>query len=143
MAHFAKLNANNIVESVMVISDSNSGGGTVGSEATGIAFCRNHVGDNSTNWKLTSYNRDFRGNYAGIGMTYMTGVRTLGVASTDVFMPQKPYPSWSVGINTAEWYSPKGPHPALTISEMAEGKYYRWDEAAYQADNNVGWALTN
>ena len=28
-----------------------------------------------------------RGNYAGIGMKYMTGVATLGVGSTDVFIP--------------------------------------------------------
>ena len=32
-----------------------------------------------------------RGNYSGIGYTYMTGVQTLGVASTDIFISQPPY----------------------------------------------------
>ena len=142
MAHFAKLNANNIVETVIVVANSDTGGGNLDSEDTGISFCRNHVGDNSTTWKQTSYNKNFRGKFAGIGMTYMSGVRTLGVASTDIFIEQQPFSSWSIGINTAEWYSPKGPSPGLTTADMSAGKYYYWDEAAYQGDNNVGWALT-
>ena len=80
MAHFARLDANNIVTQVIVVANSDSGGGNLDSEATGIAFCRNHVGDNSSIWKQTSYNMNFRGSYAGVGYTYMTGVRTLGVA---------------------------------------------------------------
>ena len=89
MAHFVKLDGNNTVTQVIVVADSDSGGGTLTSESVGITFCRNHVGDNSTNWKQTSYNKKFRGNYAGIGYTYMTGVRTLGVASTDIFIEPK------------------------------------------------------
>ena len=142
MAHFAKLDSNNIVESVIVVSNDDSGGGDLDNEATGITFCRNHVGDNSTNWKQTSYNGNFRGNYAGIGMIYMTGQATLGVGSTDIFIHQQPYPSWSVGINTANWYSPLGDSPETTNAEKADNKYYYWDEAAHQVDNNVGWALT-
>ena len=38
-----------------------------------------------------------RGNYAGIGYTYMSNVATLGVGSTDIFIPQQPYASWSIG----------------------------------------------
>ena len=146
MAHFAKLNANNIVETVIVVANSDTGGGNLDSEATGISFCRNHVGDNSTTWKQTSYNKNFRGKFAGIGMTYMSGVRTLGVASTDIFIEQQPFSSWSIGINTAEWYSPLGLPPDLTESEKTAGKRYIWDEDAYQADTNspktVGWAIT-
>ena len=142
MAHFAKLDANNIVEQVIVVSNDdikdNSGAEV---EAIGIAFCQKLLGAN-TNWKQTSYNNNFRGNYAGIGYTYMTNVATLGVASTDIFIEQQPFSSWSIGINTAEWYSPKGPSPGLTTADMSAGKYYYWDEAAYRADNNVGWALT-
>ena len=85
MAHFAKL-SNNLVEEVIVVSDSDSGGGTLDTEAVGISFCQNHIGDNSSVWKQTSYNRNFRGNYAGIGNTYMTNVATLGVGSTDIFI---------------------------------------------------------
>ena len=71
----------------------------------------------------------------------MENVSTLGVASTDIFIPQRPYNSWNVGINTVDWYPPI-PEPALTDDQIAAGLRYEWDEAAYQADNTVGWALT-
>ena len=142
MAHFAKLNEENIVTQVIVINNSditNSRGRE--EETIGIKYCQKLLGE-STTWKQTSYNNNFRGNYAGIGYTYMENVATLGVASTDIFIEQQPFSSWSIGINTAEWYSPKGPSPGLTTADMSAGKYYYWDEAAYQGDNNVGWALT-
>ena len=142
MAHFAKLDSNNIVEQVIVVAneDTADASGTE-TESIGVAFCQKLVGD-GTNWKQTSYHQNMRGNYAGIGMIYMEGVRTLGVASTDIFIHQQPYPSWSVGINTANWYSPLGDSPETTNAEKADNKYYYWDEAAHQVDNNVGWALT-
>ena len=149
MAHFVKLDGNNTVTQVIVVADSDSGGGTLTSESVGITFCRNHVGDNSTNWKQTSYNKKFRGNYAGIGYTYMTGVRTLGVASTDIFIEPKSgyWPSWSIGIHTAQWFAPLPGPPALTPSEASANKFYCWDEDGYQADTNdpktVGWALSS
>ena len=142
MAHFAKLDSNNIVEQVIVVNNDDIKDSTgTETESIGVAFCQKMMGA-STNWKQTSYNKNFRGNYAGVGMTYMEGVRTLGVASTDIFIHQQPYPSWSVGINTANWYSPLGDSPETTNAEKADNKYYYWDEAAHQVDNNVGWALT-
>ena len=86
-----------------------------------------------------------RGNYAGIGMTYMEGVRTLGVASTDVFMGQQPYASWTVGINTATWYPPTNPgeSPALTTAERNAGKHYVWNESNYQSNPSTAWVLTD
>jgi len=140
MAHFAQLDATGVVKQVIVVADSDTGGGTLDTESVGISFCQNHVGDNSSVWKQTSYNRNFRGNYAGIGMTYMSGVRTLGVASTDVFLNNQPYPSWSIGINTAEWFSPVA-QPALTTSEMNDAKVYAWNESNYNADPSTGWVL--
>ena len=130
MAHFAKLDSNNNVTRVLVVDDSNSGGGELATENVGIGFLQNMFGGD-TNWKQTSYNRNLRGNYAGIGYTYMTGVRTLGVASTDIFIDPQPAPSWSVGIQTAKWYPPDNPGeaPALTVSEAAAGKNYEWDES--------------
>ena len=144
MAHFAKLDSNNIVESVIVVSNDDSGGGDLDNEATGITFCRNHVGDNSTNWKQTSYNGNFRGNYAGIGMIYMTGQATLGVGSTDIFIRQQPYPSWTLGVNRAQWCPPVNPGdpPALTNAEIAAGKYYVWNESNYQSNPATAWVLT-
>ena len=142
MAHFAKLDSNNIVEQVIVVNNDDIKDSTgTETESIGVAFCQKMMGA-STNWMKTSYNKNLRGNYAGVGMTYMEGVRTLGVASTDIFIQQQPYPSWSVGINTANWYSPLGDSPETTNAEKADNKYYYWDEAAHQVDNNVGWALT-
>ena len=170
MANYAQLDSNNQVLQVLVISNANSGGGGVSGEATGVAFCQSIVGA-GTSWRLTSNStaddgqvpgNGFRGRPAGIGMTYMSGVRSLGVASTDIFIPPKPakgdvvydtliqpytlFPdgaaSWSVGVNTAEWYSPLGGSPFISTSDEMAGKYYYWDETAYQGDNNVGWAAS-
>ena len=152
MAHFAKLDSNNIVLTVIVVgNDDISDGNGNESETVGIGFCQKHVNDFTTNWKQTSYTAGilglgFRGNYAGIGMTYMSAARTMGVASTDIFIEQQPYPSWSIGIATAHWYAPIDGPPALTADEEAANKFYIWDEDAYNADTNspktVGWALT-
>ena len=146
MAHFAKLDANNIVEQVIVVSnDDTTDGSGVESESIGVAFCQKLLGA-STNWKQTSYNNNFRGNYAGIGHTYMTNVATLGVASTDIFINPQPYASWSIGVSTAQWYAPIDGPPALTSAEEAANKFYIWDEDAHQADTaspkTVGWAIT-
>ena len=142
MAHFAKLDDNNQVVQVIVVADSDSGGGTFATESVGISFCQNHVNDSSSVWKQTSYNHNFRGHYAGIGMTYATGVRTLGVASTDVFLWAQPFPSCSVGINTADWYAPI-PEPALISSEESAGKRYVWNESNYNSNPSTAWVLTD
>ena len=141
MAHFAQLDENNVVTQVIVVSnDDTSDSNGIETESIGVAFCQKLLGAD-TNWKQTSYNGNMRGNYAGIGYTYMSNVATLGVGSTDIFIAQQPYASWTVGVNTATWYSPI-PQPALTDDQRAAGSYYTWDESAYQADNTVGWALT-
>ena len=141
MAHFAQLDENNVVTQVIVVSndDTSDSNGTE-TESIGVAFCQKLLGAD-TNWKQTSYNSKMRGNYAGIGYTYMSNVATMGVGSTDIFIAQQPYASWTVGVSTAQWYSPI-PEPALTDDQIAAGSYYTWDESAYQADNTVGWALT-
>ena len=142
MAHFAQLDENNVVTQVIVVSndDTSDSNGTE-TESIGVAFCQKLLGAD-TNWKQTSYNNNMRGNYAGIGYTYMSNVATLGVGSTDIFISQQPHASWTVGVNTASWYSPLGDAPALTDDQMAAGSLYSWDESAYQADNTKGWVLT-
>ena len=146
MAHFAKLDANNIVTQVIVVGNNDTIDYSTGveSEAVGIGFCQKLLGTGTT-WKQSSYNGNFRGNYAGVGMTYMSNVRTLGVASTDVFIEQQPHPSWTVGINTATWYapSPPGDVPTLTDSEKDAGKYYVWNESNYQSNPSTAWVLTD
>ena len=144
MAHFAKLNADNVVEQVIVVAneDTADSSGTE-TEAIGVAFCQKLIGA-GTNWKQTSYNSNMRGNYAGIGMTYMTNVATLGVGSTDIFIESQPYASWAIGVNTATWYPPANPGdaPALTSDEQAANKYYQWNESNYQSDPATAWVLT-
>ena len=143
MAHFAKLDSNNLVTQVIVVGNDDIkdvNGNEV--ESIGIAVCQKLLGADTT-WKQTSYNDNMRGNYAGIGMTYMSGVRTLGVASTDVFISQQPHASWTVGVNTAQWYPPSNPGnaPELSDSDKSAGKYYVWNESNYQSNPSTAWVL--
>ena len=69
MAHFAQLNDQNIVQQVIVISDSVVPDPAPDNEAEGQAFIADVLGLAGT-WKQTSYNGNFRGVYAGIGYTY-------------------------------------------------------------------------
>ena len=144
MDHFAKLDANNFDEQVIVVSnDDTADSSGVETESIGVAFCQKLLGA-STNWKQTSYNSSFRGNYAGIGYTYISNVATLGVGSTDIFIGQQPHDSWSVGVGTAQWYPPSNPGdaPALTAAEEAARKFYVWNETNYKADPATAWVLT-
>ncbi len=69
MAHFAKVEETNIVRSVIVIDNSDCGGGEFpDSEPIGQAFIAS-IGIEG-DWLQTSYNNNFRGTYAGQGMTY-------------------------------------------------------------------------
>lgn len=132
MAHFAKLDENNIVTQVITISnqdmiDPHSG---EEDEVLGIAFCKKLVGGN---WKQTSYNGNMRVRYAGIGYSYN--------AALDAFIPPQPHASWVLDNDTASWVSPLGDVPTLTDAEIEAGSYYVWNEDAYQADNTTGWVL--
>ena len=112
MAHFAKLDNQNIVLDVNVVNNE-----TINnlpfpeSEPVGVAFLTDWSGG-YTNWKQTSYNANFRKNYAGIGYTYD--------AVLDAFIAPKPYPSWLLNTTTCQWNAPI-PYPA-------DGKMYSWDE---------------
>ena len=140
MAHFAQLDSNNLVTQVIVVSnDDTSDSNGVEVESIGVAFCQKLLGA-ETNWKQTSYNGNMRGNYAGIGYTHMENVATLGVGSTDIFIPQQPHASWTIDTTIAQWKAPIT-EPTLTDEEVAANKYYEWNETAYQADNSTGWEL--
>ena len=68
MAHFAQV-TDNIVRNVIVIDNSDCGGGDYpDSEPIGQAFIA-AIGIDG-DWLQTSYNNNFRGTYAGQGMTY-------------------------------------------------------------------------
>jgi hypothetical protein len=124
MAHFAELGLNNTVLRVIVVAneellDVNG----VEQESKGQEFCRNLFGGV---WIQTSYNGNFRKNYAGVGFTYDS--------TRDAFIPPKPYPSWLLNEDTCQW-GPPVPYPADGVSILTatafpgEGKAYQWDEA--------------
>jgi hypothetical protein len=116
MAHFAQLDDHNIVLQVIVISnDVVENLPFPESESLGVTFCKNLYGVN-TNWAQTSYNANFRYNYAGIGYTF-----DPTPAPNGAFIPPKPYPSWLLDTNTFQW-KPPVPYPN-------DGKMYYWDEA--------------
>jgi hypothetical protein len=108
MAHFAELDETNIVKQVIVVHNNELLVDGVESEAKGIEFCQSLFGGN---WVQTSYNGNFRKNYAGIGFIYDPIL--------DAFYAPQPYPSWTLDEN-ARWQAP--------IPMPEDGKIYWWDE---------------
>jgi hypothetical protein len=106
MAHFAKLGIGNIVERVEVVSND-----IATTEQEGINFLNNLYKTRDV-WKQTSYNNNFRKNFAGIGFRY-DDVR-------DAFIPPKPYPSWSLNETTCLWEAP--------VAYPTDGQRYTWNE---------------
>ena len=116
MAHFAKLDENNVVLEVNVVSNETINNLSFPeSEPLGVAFLTQWSGGH-TNWKQTSYNANFRKNYAGIGSTYDSVL--------DAFVAPKPFPSWLLNTDTALWQAPV-PYPT-------DGKFYDWNEETQQ-----------
>ena len=121
MAHFAKLNQNNIVTTVHVVHNNELLVDGVENEQKGIDFLNNFFNTND-NWKQTSYNTrsgihqldgtPFRKNYAGVGYTYD--------ASRDAFIPPQTFPSWTLNETTCIWDPP--------IAYPTDGQYYSWND---------------
>jgi hypothetical protein len=101
MAHFARIE-NNLVTEVLVVHND--------LEHRGADFLANDLGLGGT-WVQTSYNNNFRKQYAGIGFTYDS--------AADVFISPQPYPSWLLD-NNFDWQPPT-PMPIEGI--------WIWDEA--------------
>jgi hypothetical protein len=68
MAHFAELDANNVVLRVVVVNNNELLVNGAENEDKGIAFLESLFGHR--NWKQTSYNNKIRGSYAGVGCKY-------------------------------------------------------------------------
>jgi len=112
MAHFAQLDENNIVTQVIVVGNDDikdSMGNE--NEGVGIAFCKSLLGSN-TIWKQTSYNANFRKNYAGIGYIYDP--------TLDAFYPPKPFNSWILNETSCRWEAP--------VAYPNDENLYNWDE---------------
>jgi hypothetical protein len=104
MAHFAEIDENNIVTRVVVVDDSYLiGQNGKENEDFGIAFCctyfNNSTRNNSTKWLQTSYNGNFRKNYAGVGFTYSY--------LDDAFIPPCPDESFVLDKTTFTWKPPE------------------------------------
>ncbi len=97
MSHFAEIDNNNIVQRVIVAEQDFINSGAVG---------------DSFRWVQTSYNNNFRKNYAGKGYTYDK--------TRDAFISPQPFPSWLLDEDTCRWEAPT-PMPD-------DGKMYDWDE---------------
>jgi len=91
MAHFAKINNDNIVETVIVISNQDITVNGEESEQAGKDFIANVLKLDGA-WIQTSYNNNFRGTYAGIGFTYNK--------SKDIFEDLRPQPILTEPPNT-------------------------------------------
>ena len=114
------LDENNVVTQVIVVSNddcSDVNGNEV--EEIGVAFCKKLLGAD-TNWKQTSYNNNIRVRYAGIGYSFNEEL--------DAFIAPKPFESWVLNTETADWESPVGAAPALTEAETEARSFYQWDE---------------
>ena len=116
MAHFAKLDSNNIVTEVQVVSND-----VATNEQAGVDFLNNLYGTRDV-WKQTSYNTHagqhdlggtpFRKNYAGLGFTYDS--------TRDAFIPPKPYSSWTLNETTCRWEAP--------VAYPDDSQEYTWNE---------------
>ena len=96
MAHFAKIDENNIVQQVIVVDNKDTADAFgVEKEYIGATFCERLLGGT---WKQTSYNANFRKNYAGIGYTYDP--------QRDAFVPPKPTPDAVLDEATCQWIVP-------------------------------------
>ena len=125
MAHFAKLDNNNIVTLVVTVNND-----IATDEATGISFLKTLYKEPNSVWKQTSYNTvdgihklggtPFRKNYAGTGYTYDE--------ARNAFIPTKPYPSFTLNEDTCRWTAP--------IVKPDDGKRYNWNE------DNQSWDLS-
>lgn len=103
MAHWAEVNENNVVLRVLVTTNE-------GDE--GLSWLENTLGGR---WIKTSYNakeNGFRKNFASPGFIYDDEI--------DAFIPLKPFNSWILNQETAQWESP--------IALPNDGKNYVWEE---------------
>ena len=122
MAHYAFLDLNNIVtevvtgvdeEVVQTDLDGTQVGGSSEAWETFYGNIRNQV------CKRTSYNGNYRKNYAGIGYKYDQ--------ERDAFIPPKPFNKWVLNEDTCQWESPV-PYPD-------DENQYVWN------DNKSEWEL--
>jgi hypothetical protein len=106
MAHYAELDINNEVIRVLTAcnQDIATHGGELSEEAANYFGTYTPFLENGVKWVQTSYNNNFRKQYAGIGYIYDT--------NKDKFIEPQPFASWSLDSND-DWQSPVA-YPSIT-----------------------------
>ena len=125
MAHFAKIGLNSKVISVHSVHNNElKDANGVEDENLGIEFLTTLHG--WAIWKQTSYNNNFRKNYAGIGYTYDE--------SRDAFLYPAPTltPSFVLNETTCLWEAPVAMPDS---SGLSENQVYVWNE------ENLSWDI--
>ena len=119
MAHFAELNSSNEILRVIVVSndDVNANGGDQHADAETFVTTIVPHGTGGVAWKQTSYNDNFRKQYAGKGYTYDS--------SKNKFIESKPYASWTLN-SSDDWQAP--------VDKPDDSKIYDWNETDTQWD---------
>ena len=132
MAHFAELDSNNIVTRVVVVgNDVTTAAGPLGENdmhVDGETWCVNFF--KTPNWKQTSYNNNFRKQYAGKGFTYNS--------AKDKFISIQPHDSWTLDAND-DWQAPVT-YPTITTygsNDPLDTYLISWDE------DNLRWTATD
>jgi len=134
MAHFAEIDDNNVVTRVVVIgNDIPANGGTledndmhIDGEKWCISFFKGGI------WKQTSYNSNFRKQYAGIGYTYDS--------AKNKFISPQPHNSWALDAND-DWQSPVTYPTDITEKRISwDEENLRWTAKDYEdPQNNFNW----
>ena len=120
MAHFAELDINNKVLRVLTACNqdiANNGGEQ--SEQAALHFqSLNQFSPDGVKWIQTSYNNNFRKQYAAINYTYDP--------IKDKFISPKPYSSWSLNAND-DWQAPIA-YPTILSDSYKETYIISWNE---------------
>jgi hypothetical protein len=142
MAHFAKIDENNRVLTVLTLNNEDMlNAESVETESVGQQYLETHNNWPSHLWIQTSYNTTlnqhrldgtpFRGNFACVGYTWDSG--------NQIFWPPQPYASWTKNLTTADWDPPVA-RPALTSEQEADtaNSYaHVWNEDTQSWEPNV------
>jgi hypothetical protein len=142
MAHFAKINNENLVLTVLTLNNEDmldiNG---IPQESIGQQYLEKHNNWPASMWIQTSYNTinnrhikggiPFRGNFAAIGHVWDS--------TNNIFYPQKPFISWNLNLTIADWEAPIS-RPTLTQEQISDVNYlynYIWNES------NQSWDLVS
>jgi hypothetical protein len=123
MAHFAEINSYGLVLRVVVIdnNDVNANGGdqSVGAEEKVKSIVSFTAGNKGVGrWVQTSYNNNFRKQYAGIGYTFDS--------TKNKFISPQPFPSWLLDAND-DWQAPVVYPTVTTYGDNVKYLIF-WDE---------------